>query len=46
VKARTAFVEFSVHQAAKDVAGKLTFDRIVRHIDTLADGSLARMDIV
>jgi hypothetical protein len=37
--------EIAVHQIVKDLQGKLMFDGIVKHIYTLEDGLLRRMDI-
>jgi len=37
--------EIAVHQIVKDLQGKLMFDGIVKHIYTLKDGLLRRMDI-
>ncbi len=38
-------LEVSVHQTVKDLNGKLLFDGYVKHIYTLQDGLLRRMDI-
>jgi hypothetical protein len=38
-------LEISVHQKVKDLQGKVIFDGIVKHIYTLKDGLLRRMDI-
>jgi len=38
-------LEVSVHQIVKDLSGNLMFDGIVKHIYTLQDGLLRRMDI-
>lgn len=38
-------VEVKVHQVVKDLQGKLLFDGMVKHIYTLQDGLLRRMDI-
>ncbi len=37
--------EVTVHQIVKDLQGNLIFDGTVKHIYTLADGLLRRMDI-
>jgi len=37
--------EISVHQAVKDLQDNLMFDGIVKHIYTLQDGLLRRMEI-
>jgi len=37
--------EITVHQVVKDLGGNLMFDGIVKHIYTLEDGLLRRMDI-
>ena len=38
-------LEISVHQKVKDLQGNMIFDGIVKHIYTLKDGLLSRMDI-
>ena len=38
-------LEISVHQKVKDLQGNVIFDGIVKHIYTLKDGLLRRMDI-
>jgi hypothetical protein len=38
-------LEIMVHQVVKDLEGKLIFDGTVKHIYTLQDGLLRRMDI-
>ena len=38
-------LEISVHQVVKDLMGKLIFDGIVKHIYTIKDDLLQRMDI-
>lgn len=38
-------LEINVHQVVKDLEGNLMFDGIVKHIYTLQDGLLRRMDI-
>jgi hypothetical protein len=38
-------LEISVHQKVKDLQGNTIFDGIVKHIYTLQDGLLRRMDI-
>ena len=38
-------LEISVHQIVKDLQDNLIFDGMVRHIYTLEDGLLRRMDI-
>lgn len=38
-------LEISVHQMVKDLQGNLMFDGTVKHIYTLQDGLLKRMDI-
>ena len=38
-------LEISVHQIVKDLQGNTIFDGIVKHIYTLQDGLLRRMDI-
>jgi hypothetical protein len=38
-------IEIKVHQLVKDLQGKLMFDGIVKHIYTLKDGLLSKMDI-
>jgi hypothetical protein len=38
-------LEITVHQIVKDLDGNLKFDGTVRHIYTLQDGLLRRMDI-
>ncbi|HEU5401092.1 MAG TPA: NTP transferase domain-containing protein [Terriglobales bacterium] len=35
----------AVHQVIRDLAGKVTSDRMVRHVYTFRDGLIARMDI-
>ena len=38
-------LEITVHQVVKDLEGNLMFDGTVKHIYTLEDGLLRRMDI-
>lgn len=38
-------LEITVHQKVKDLQGNIIFDGIVKHIYTLQDGLLRRMDI-
>lgn len=38
--------EITIHKVVKDVAGKLMFGGIVKHIYTLEDGLLRTMDII
>jgi len=38
-------VEVKIHQVVKDLEGKLLFDGMVKHIYTLQDGLLRKMDI-
>jgi hypothetical protein len=38
-------LEITVHQKVKDLQGNMIFDGIVKHIYTLRDGLLRRMDI-
>ena len=38
-------LEISVHQKVKDLQGNVIFDGIVKHVYTLKDGLLRRMDI-
>lgn len=38
-------VEITVHQVVKDLQGNTIFDGIVKHIYTLQDGLLRKMDI-
>ena len=38
-------LEVTVHQIVKDLQGKLLFDGIVKHVYTIQDGLLRRMDI-
>ena len=38
-------LEITVHQIVKDLQGNLMFDGIVKHVYTLQDGLLRRMDI-
>lgn len=38
-------LEIAVHQTVKDLEGNLMFDGLVKHIYTLQDGLLRRMDI-
>jgi hypothetical protein len=38
-------LEISVHQKVSDLEGNIIFDGIVKHIYTLQDGLLQRMDI-
>ena len=37
--------EITVHQVVKDLAANLMFDGLVKHIYTLEDGLLMRMDV-
>lgn len=37
--------EVSVHQFVKDTEGEILFDGVVKHIYTIQDGLLAKMDI-
>ncbi|HEU4470696.1 MAG TPA: nuclear transport factor 2 family protein [Flavisolibacter sp.] len=38
-------LEVTVHQIVKDLQGELLFDGIVKHVYTISDGLLQRMDI-
>lgn len=38
-------LEIAVHQLVKDMQGNVMFDRTVKHVYTLQDGLLRRMDI-
>jgi hypothetical protein len=38
-------LEIAVHQTVKDLQGNLMFDGTVKHIYTIQDGLLRRMDI-
>lgn len=38
-------LEVTIHQIVKDLQGNLMFDGIVKHIYTIQDGLLRRMDI-
>jgi hypothetical protein len=42
---QNGLLEVTVHQTVKDLEGKLLFDGTVRHIYTLQDELLRRMDI-
>lgn len=44
-KRQNGTFEISVHQAVKDLQDNLMFDGIVKHIYTLQDGLLRRMEI-
>jgi hypothetical protein len=38
-------IAVSVHQVVRDLSGKVTSETMVRHVYTLRDGLVARMDI-